>query len=66
MEYKGLSLKEASDLVINEKLVKAGGNGGVICVDKSGNVSLPFNSIGMFRGFATAGGKDEIHIYKEE
>ena len=66
MEYKGLSLKEASELVVNEKLVKAGGSGGVICVDKYGNVSMPFNSPGMFRGFATADGKSGIFIYKEE
>jgi beta-aspartyl-peptidase (threonine type) len=66
MEYKGLSLKEASELVVNDKLVKAGGTGGVICVDKNGNVSLPFNSEGMFRGFATADGKEGIFIYKDE
>jgi len=66
MQYKDLTLKEASELVVNDKLVKAGGSGGVICVDKSGNVSLPFNSTGMFRGFATADGKEEIFIYKDE
>lgn len=66
MEYKGLTLKEASELVVNEKLVKAGGSGGVISVDKSGNVSMPFNSTGMFRGFATADGKEGIFIYKDE
>jgi L-asparaginase / beta-aspartyl-peptidase len=66
MEYKGLSLREASELVVNEKLVKAGGSGGVICVDKSGNVSMTFNSSGMFRGFATADGKEGIFIYKDE
>jgi len=66
MEYKGLSLKEASELVINDKLVKAGGSGGVICVDKYGNVSMPFNSSGMFRAFATADGKEGVFIYKEE
>lgn len=66
MEYKGLSLKEASELVVNDKLVKAGGSGGVISVDKAGNISLPFNSEGMFRGFATADGKEGIFIYKDE
>ena len=66
IEYKGLTLKEASELVVNEKLVKAGGSGGVICVDKSGNISMPFNSTGMFRGFATADGKEGIYIYKDE
>ena len=66
MEYKGLSLKEASGLVVNEKLVKAGGSGGVICIDYVGNLSMPFNSEGMFRGFATSDGKEGVLIYKDE
>ncbi len=66
MEYKGLSLKEASELVVNDKLVKAGASGGVVCVDKTGNISMPFNSEGMFRGFATADGKGGVFIYKDE
>lgn len=66
MEYKGLSLSEASNLVINDKLLKAGGSGGVICVDHLGNVSMPFNSDGMFRGFAQSDGKSAVFIYKDE
>jgi beta-aspartyl-peptidase (threonine type) len=66
MEYKGLSLKDASELVVNDKLVKAGGSGGVICIDKAGNVSMPFNSEGMFRGYATADGREGVFIYKDE
>jgi beta-aspartyl-peptidase (threonine type) len=66
MEYKGLTVQEASELVVNDKLVKAGGSGGVICLDKSGNISMPFNTSGMFRGFATADGKEAIYIYKDE
>lgn len=66
MEYKGLSLREASELVVNDKLVKAGGSGGVICIDKSGNISMPFNSKGMFRGLATADGKEGVFIYRNE
>lgn len=66
MEYKGLSLEEASNVVVNDKLVKAGGSGGVICVDRNGNVSMPFNSAGMFRGFTTADGKTGVFIYKDE
>ncbi|HLP74331.1 MAG TPA: isoaspartyl peptidase/L-asparaginase [Bacteroidales bacterium] len=66
IEYKGLSLDSASRLVINHKLVEAGGSGGVICVDKNGNVSMPFNSEGMFRGYATADGRSGVFIYKGE
>ncbi len=66
MEYKGLSLEDASNLVINDKLIKAGGSGGVICIDRKGNISMPFNSEGMFRGFATADGKEGVLIYRNE
>lgn len=66
MEYKGLSLGEASGLVINTKLKNAGGEGGVICVDRYGNVSMPFNTLAMFRAYATADGKTGVHIYGDE
>ncbi len=66
IEYKGLSLDSAANLVVNDKLVKAGGSGGVISVDKNGNISMPFNSSGMFRGFATADGKSGIFIFRDE
>ena len=65
MEYKGVDLKTASEAVINDKLVKVKGSGGAICVDKYGNVSLPFNSAGMYRGFVKANGERSIAIYKE-
>jgi len=65
MEYKELSVQDASNLVINEKLVDAGGEGGVICVDKDGNVSAPFNTPGMYRGYATDKSRG-VAIYKDE
>jgi L-asparaginase / beta-aspartyl-peptidase len=49
MEYKGLSLQEACRIVVNEKLVKLGGEGGLVAVDRQGNIALPFNSEGMYR-----------------
>jgi len=64
MAYKGLSLAEASDYVINKKLIEKGGDGGLIAVDKMGNISLPFNSEGMYRGYAKPG-EHKIAIYKE-
>jgi L-asparaginase / beta-aspartyl-peptidase len=66
MEYKGLSLNDAARLVVMQKLVKAGGNGGVIGLDKSGNITMTFNSDGMFRGFATDDGKEGVFMYKDE
>ncbi len=65
MEYKGVDLKTASESVINGKLVKVKGSGGAVCVDSYGNVSLPFNSAGMYRGFAKANGERGVFIYKE-
>ncbi len=64
MEYKGMSVRDAADLVVNKKLVKAGGSGGVISLDRIGNVAMIFNSDGMFRAFATADGKEDVLIYK--
>ena len=53
MEYKNYSLQEAADWVIHEKLKKAGGAGGIIALDKNGNIAMPFNTKGMYRGYAT-------------
>jgi beta-aspartyl-peptidase (threonine type) len=67
MEYKNMTLVQASDLVIYDKLEKAAkGTGGVICLDREGNIAMPFNTEGMFRGFSTSDGKQGIFIYKDE
>ncbi len=63
MEYKGLSLREACKLVVHDKLVKIGGEGGVIAVDAIGNCELVFNSEGMYRGKQSSAEKI-IAIYK--
>ena len=65
MEYRGLSLKEAADLVVMNKLVKLGGEGGIIAIDKDGNIAMPFNSAGMYRGFIDADGKVVVEIFKD-
>ncbi len=64
MEYKGMSLKDASDLVVMKKLVEMEGEGGLIAVDAQGNYNMPFNSAGMYRGVKTNDGKNEVAIYK--
>lgn len=64
MEYKGLSLKEACDTVVQKKLVAIGGEGGIIALDAKGNVELVFNSDGMYRGMKREGSAAEIAIYK--
>lgn len=50
MEYGGLNLKDAANKVIHERLKKMGGEGGLIAVDSSGNICMPFNTVGMYRG----------------
>lgn len=64
MEYKGLSLEEAADEVIQKRIVKIGGDGGLIAIDAEANIAMPFNTEGMYRGFKTSKGEQEISIYK--
>lgn len=63
MEYKGLGVAEASKIVL-DKVGKMGGDGGLIALDKKGNIAMPFNTEGMYRGAVTADGKIEVQIYK--
>ena len=63
MKYKNSSLKTAANEVI-ENLREIGGEGGLIAVDALGNVALPFNSGGMYRGLMTADGEMTIQIYR--
>ncbi|WP_210519409.1 isoaspartyl peptidase/L-asparaginase family protein [Hymenobacter terricola] len=65
MEYKGLTLAEAARIVVQDKLAPVGGEGGLIAVDAAGNVTLPFNSEGMYRASRVAEGPAEVAIYKE-
>jgi beta-aspartyl-peptidase (threonine type) len=64
MEYKGLSLQEAMDIVVNDKLVKLEGEGGMIGVDTLGNATMIFNSAGMYRAMRSSDGVNEVAIYR--
>jgi beta-aspartyl-peptidase (threonine type) len=64
LEYKGLSLKEAADAVI-EKVGKLGGTGGLIAIDRGGNIAMSFNTAGMYRGRVGADEQPIIEIYKD-
>lgn len=66
MEYRGLSLASAADSVIMNKLTRLGGTGGLIALDRKGNIAMPFNTSGMYRGFVTSEGKTGIAIYAQE
>jgi beta-aspartyl-peptidase (threonine type) len=62
MAYAGTSLQEATNTVVHQKLKSIGAEGGLIAVDKYGNVALPFNSAGMYRGWAKPGERG-VEIY---
>lgn len=66
MAYEKLSLQEAANKVIGEKLTALGGTGGVIAIDHNGNVAMPFNTEGMYRGSVDSDGHIVIRIYKEQ
>jgi L-asparaginase / beta-aspartyl-peptidase len=63
--FKGLSIQNACDYVINEVLTPQGGTGGVIAIDSKGNYSFSFNTIGMFRAVSKSDGTREIKMFKE-
>ena len=65
MEYKGMSLQEAMNEVVNLKLVNMEGEGGMIGVDAKGEVAMIFNSAGMYRAMKNSKGETFIGIYKE-
>lgn len=64
MDYKGLTVQQAAGEVVMKKLADRGGEGGVIALDRNGNMAMPFNSAGMYRGYIKAGGKSEVRIFK--
>lgn len=66
MDYGGLSLSEACERVVMEKLPALGGSGGLIAIDHEGNVALPFNSEGMYRAWGYAGDTPTTGIYGEK
>lgn len=66
IEYKNLTTKEAAETVILDKMMKLGGEGGAIVLDKEGNMAMPFNTEGMYRAYITEDGKIYTGIYKGE
>jgi beta-aspartyl-peptidase (threonine type) len=64
MEYCGASLEDAANRVVHEKLPRIQGKGGLIAVDAQGNVALPFNTEGMYRGYARVGETPFVSIYR--
>lgn len=66
MEYKGLSIQEASRIVIHEKVATLGGDGGIVGIDNQGNVAMEMNTPGMYRAHIDSDGNLTVKIYKDE
>jgi beta-aspartyl-peptidase (threonine type) len=66
MQYQGISLEKAADVVINDVLVEAGGSGGIIAIDPAGNITMPFNSTGMYRASKSSTGEEFVGIFKDD
>ena len=63
MEYRGMSLNDAARAAL-DKVAKLGGKGGLIAIDQQGNIVLPFNTAGMYRGYVDPNGKFVVEIYE--
>jgi beta-aspartyl-peptidase (threonine type) len=63
MAYRGDSLAKAADDVVNGEVVRLGGDGGAIAMDRDGNIAMPFNSPGMHRGWIHADGSRGTAVF---
>jgi len=63
MEYRGMKLADAAQSAL-DKAKRLGGEGGLIAIDKEGNIALPFNSNGMYRGYVDPAGRFVVEIYR--
>jgi len=63
MQYAGLSLREAASSVVHGTLTELGGDGGVIGLDANGNVTMTFNTEGMFRGYVDGAGNTYVAMF---
>ncbi len=63
MEYRDMKLQDAARTVL-DKVAKLGGTGGLVAIDREGNIALPFNTSGMYRGHVDVSGKFVVEIYK--
>ena len=63
MEYRGITLQEAAQAAL-DAVRELGGTGGLIAIDRNGDVALPFNTNGMYRGYVDRNGKFVVEIYR--
>jgi len=65
IQYLGESLDSAANYIVNNKLKAQNASGGLVAMDKNGNISMPFNSTAMFRGYLKAGEEPRVFIFYE-
>ena len=65
LEYNDYNLNNAMSKVIHEKIGGIGGDGGMIGIDKNSNISMEFNTPGMYRAFVNKNEEKEILLYEK-
>ncbi len=65
MAYRGDSLAQAAEDVVNGEVVRLGGDGGAIAIDHAGNIAMPFNTPGMYRGWVRTDGSRGTAIFAD-
>lgn len=65
IQYKNLNPKEALHTVLFDEIGKLGGEGGMILIDKTGNIYWDFNSTGMFRGYKKSSGETKVEMFEK-
>jgi L-asparaginase / beta-aspartyl-peptidase len=65
LSYRRMTLAQAVHEVVQVKLRRSGGEGGVIALDRAGDIAVDFNSVGMFRGARDSRGRREIAMYRD-
>lgn len=66
VKYREWTINQAADYVVKEKLVEQKGSGGIIGIDYQGNIAMPFNTEGMYRGYVLPDGQIKVLIYGDE
>jgi beta-aspartyl-peptidase (threonine type) len=66
VKYQQVSIIQAADEVINQRLISAGGTGGVIAIDQRGNIATPFNTEGMYRATRSKGQAATVMIWRDK
>ena len=65
IQYRGMSVQEATDNAVKVQLVKLGGGGGAIAMDPTGNIAMTFTGAGMYRGWVKEAEQIEVRIFDQ-